>query len=146
MSCYIVSKETMNEVMAGIRDFGPEFIFFFDELINMGIEITDENGTPSLTGKGWKALGRELFRLNHRACEQRYGQKEEPYPDFNTPFGYERQGSKLKVLKRINCLLYQMSEGDVPNYVIFSWLEKFSWLMSADIVRDLDAYDKAPWN
>lgn len=91
-------------------------------------------------------LGRELFAMNSRALGARYGDQVETAADF-AGYSYRPQlnANKCAVLKAIRCLLYQCTEGKVPEETLFKMLEERAARLCYQIVQDLPAYDAAPW-
>ena len=104
------------------------------------------NEEPLKTTKELTKLGRELLKMNAEALNQRYGDDLKQYKKHieNYKFNY-RIETPCQYLKSINCLLYQCSEGDVPNKKLFKWLKKIRQNLLFDIVNNLDDYKKAEW-
>jgi len=124
MSAFIVSERTMQRVVTAMRR---------------------EEGA-------WEdacQLGRDLYAMNHRAIEARYGE-----PQYVPPFEWTVQmlpdeGDRKRwceLLKALDCLLYQCSEGDVPKEALYKQLEACRNKLRAEIVHGLPEYDKAPWD
>jgi hypothetical protein len=88
-------------------------------------------------------LGRDLYALNQRAVEARYGE-EDPFPEFRiTPC----KPSKIQQLKSLHCLRYQCSEGDIPETsLLYARIEKRIHELESEIIHDLPEYDAAIWD
>ena len=87
-------------------------------------------------------IGRKLFLMNRRALHARYG-----YSDDNplAQFFFERwaDATPVEQFKAIHCLLYQCSEGTVPNSPLYEELNRSAGELAQRIVQDLADYDKA---
>lgn len=101
-------------------------------------------------------LGKELWRMNRDAVTQRY-----PHDSDNEGCdleidGYvfvalnERFDDFRVILKQMQCLSYQCSEGDVPERELFKRLEKAEELLvelagGTEALAKSPVYQKAPW-
>ena len=104
----------------------------------------EELGHALGSNEGIQRLGQELHGMNVQALIERYGDSAEKETKFH--FRPERkQRTKVETYKQIRCLLYQCSEGDVPEYPLFEALEHYAKWMADEIVKDLPAYERAPW-
>jgi hypothetical protein len=92
MSAFIVSAETMHRVVQAVGD------------------------TEAPT-----ALGRALFDMNRRAVLARYP-GDEDYAAVPPYQWVPRKMSAIEAFKAIECLLYQCSEGNVPDEPLFATL------------------------
>jgi hypothetical protein len=115
-------------------------------------------GTPSLT-----VIGRKLFELNIEAVRQRYGRADDMVPDgwqiedyqYNEPPPVPGCPSEIDSLKAMHCLIYQCSEGDVPERPLYQTLVETSQMLEQRIrdkhmagpgaIEDLPAYQRAEW-
>ena len=123
MSAFIVSTETMQRVVHAWPDNGL---------------LPHRTSCESLD-----ALGARLFAMNARAVSARYGEPEE-VPAFRyRPLGAVHP---MHQLKAVECLLYQCSEGNVPNEDDFLALEGLAAKLREKIVNALPSYSEAPWN
>jgi hypothetical protein len=89
-------------------------------------------------------IGKKLFLLNRRALRARYdcgGQRRVP------EFVFERwaDATPVEQFKAITCLLYQCSEGNVPNSRLYDELNHAAGELAQRILQDLPEYDKASW-
>lgn len=122
MSAYVVEKETIDAVVTG--------------LIRSG-------GVMSLDKATW--LGRNLWSMNVDAVSQRYclngNDEETEYRAEVASYTFTMRNEPLPVLvKQMDCLLYQCSEGDVPEREAFKALDK-----AADMLRPKEPDSKNPW-
>jgi hypothetical protein len=105
--------------------------------------------------------GRKLFTMNVEAVTQRYldcraNPKDLPGPAgahllptaYRAPERLARpldQATMVACYKAIKSLLYQCSEGDMPDSPLYGELERAAGQIAGDIVRDLPAYQAAAW-
>lgn len=89
-----------------------------------------------------KELGDELFALNADAVSQRY---EEPAEKIEYRFEWAAC-NKYQALKSLSCLLYQCSEGDVPNRALYKALEDCKSALMYEIIARLPEYESAKWD
>ncbi len=119
MSAFIVSELTMHRAIHAIAEPG------------MSCAQLDE-------------LGARLFALNAQAVSQRYRETAD-YPE-----GYSHNpqflASKLQLLKSLNCLIYQCSEGNVMESPLYRELTKKRNRMMSEIICRLPEYNAAQWD
>lgn len=89
--------------------------------------------------------GRELYRLNLDAVNARYGRGEtEPLTET---FAYSVIfPPKVQCYKALLCLIYQCSEGRIPERPLYQRLINASHKLAREIVCDLEEYDDAQWD
>jgi hypothetical protein len=129
MSAFIVSDETMQRAVEGIRLSGmSDFLGYF----------TDTQG---------EEIGQILFDLNAEAVHQRYPQHEPKFPVYRHCFP-PRSGRRAKIegYKALCCVRYQCSEGDLPRRPEYQALCEVIALLAAEIVSELPEYQAAPWD
>lgn len=124
MSAFIVSNETINRVVHGMT--------------------TDAMGCPrGMSCEAMDALGRRLHAMNAHAVEARY---REPC-DAITDYQYRSKNySKCEMLKAMNCLRYQCTEGNIPETALYDELCRAIEKLNAAIVDSLPEYESAPWD
>ena len=82
--------------------------------------------------------------MNRRALSARYGCGDHlRRPEFVSEKWAD--ATPVEQFKAITCLLYQCSEGDVPNSPIYGELNRAAGELAQRIVQDLPEYDKASW-
>lgn len=123
MSSNIVDDKTIDRIISALNQ---------SNLINQieGPHIED-----------FSKFGQELLNLNISAYDQRYGGKIGKYNYIFT----ECQVTSVQGLKSLRCLLYQCSEGDVPDTKLYKQMRTVSGDLAQYIVENLPAYDKAEW-
>ena len=133
MSSFIVSEETIDSIVSFLWNHKNDKHLAARELYNLMKE------QPFKTED---AMANELLAMNYRATEQRYdiigyGPKM-IYKYFKT--------SPEQALKSMQCLSYQCYEGDVPNDMIYKFLDKAIEATKDYIIENLPAYKKAQKN
>jgi hypothetical protein len=88
-------------------------------------------------------IGRQLFLLNRRTLRARYDCTAESLPDFG--FGKWADASPVEQFKAMCCLLYQCSEGKVPDSQLYGELNRAAGELAQRIVQDLPEYEQASW-
>lgn len=130
MSAFIVGTETMNRVVS----------FLLNNVESFAGVPTFTTGSPEGIGS---AIGQLLYRLNTDAVNQRYGEREEsPGPRYAFKMV---SVTDIQAYKSIGCLMYQCSEGDVPERPLFRQLSEVHGELAHRIVGKLEAYDRAEW-
>ena len=135
MSSFIVSKGCMNNIISGLfnkHNFKNSYSNIYKR----------QNLNES---KDYIRLANDLFKMNNRAVVQRYGRdddysKIEKFKDFNGHI------SIMQLLKSVQCLKYQCSEGEVPQEELFKWLNDLETCLAHYIVGNLPSYQEARWD
>ena len=123
--------------------------------------LTDKPGTRgallsrSTLWKDWTPadLGAALLALNVEAVSQRYPNDKRSLPGSRSrgytheqarvPATHDPRAKMIFQAKALDCLLYQCSEGDVPERAEYKELLRLRDWLYAQIVRDLPKYDQA---
>ena len=132
MSAFIVSKATMNRVVKAI----------------------DKNshgtwaGLVTSTSRDLDNVGRELYAMNKAAMRERYGKDDE---EANRKITYRYGGAasaatNLEFYMAVGCLLYQCSEGKVPETSLFKALDALHDHLGHKIAGDLCRARNIPWD
>jgi hypothetical protein len=155
MSAFVIDTDMMDSVILGL--FGRST---YDQLVptfNGGFTFPNRPGSIDPT-----ETGRLLYAMNVEAVTQRYPDCREnpenlPGPARGAallPVSYQAprrlgrpigHAEKVKAYKAISSLLYQCSEGNVPESPLFAELQRAAGDIAGDIVRRLPEYDAAPW-
>ena len=139
MSAFMVADETINRVIAWLS---------WEISRSRWLKIKVEDALQIDTSKhNWEeTLGHAMFELNITGVNDRYGEnKARKFRALNyryTPL----HGSKIQVLKSLQCWLYQCMEGEVikkPLYQFFDTVVE-PHLMNS-IISDLPEYKRAKW-
>lgn len=139
MSAFIVSAQTINQIVAGIS-------FLVKQSETRQIPGRFAEAGFDTNQPGWEEkLANAMFALNAQAVAQRYSEPEAK------GFTYARVAclpnpNIYQLLKSINCWLYQCSEGDVPQRPLYQFFEDgvVRWLLER-IVYNLPQYEVAKW-
>lgn len=131
MSCYIVERLTINEIVTDA--------------------YLDANTRAYLQTKGYdleKLAGRDklsydLIEMNREAFKERYNEKIAKLTEiYNDKL---ETTNKYQILKDAKCLLYQCSEGDIPEMELYKILENLIYIWTDEILDNLPEYQKAIW-
>ena len=125
MSAYIVHPRTMNQVVTYIVSNSSAFGDFKD----IGLDTPGD-------------LGQAFYIMNADAVEERYGDRE-PVPLFS----YRPEVvSKVQVFKAMRNLLYQCTEGAVPESNLFKLLDSLSREVAMYAVYECEEFAAASWS
>lgn len=131
MSAFIVDRDTMQRVI-----FAAYTLTRGDYHRNLPESMKAK--TPAQVAKLWA----RLFRLNAEAVSQRYG---EP-PSETPPMGGECAVKSItQAYASIRCLIYQCSEGDVPDRPLYNDLVELRKLTAEHIVMGSREFQRAEW-
>ena len=143
MSAYVVEDETINRIVAWLeRDkMGSDPIANYI-LKDHGYTCAEE----------FERLAHDLFQLNVQAVDARYGPGEaakfRPL-DFEyssaVKWGDSRISNACRALKALQCLIYQCSEGDVPESAPYRMLRDIESAIARWIVSTMPEYEMATW-
>jgi hypothetical protein len=133
MSSFFVSKATIDACVAAIhhnaayhRDHGMLYATSMD------------------------TLGKELWELNRDAVCTRYNDvaaETDGYEAKIAAYKYKTTFPTLiQMLKSLQCLIYQCSEGNVPERETYKALERVADLIKDRIISDLPVYKAAKWD
>ena len=138
MSAFIVNTKVMAKVVTAI-------LLNLDTFDGESTHRTALLAAPTRAQKeAGSKIGRKLFLMNRRALHARYGCSEH---NRLLQFVFERwaDATPVEQFKAIHCLLYQCSEGNVPNSPLYDELNRAASELAQRIVQDLPDYDKASW-
>lgn len=125
MSAFVVSHETMNRVVHA---------------------MTPDSMSAAASYENMNLLGARLYAMNVAAVYYRYPDASaEAAPEFRSSrrFVY----TKCELAKAVACLLYQCTEGTIPEtFGDYRLLEQARDRLYAEIVNSLPEYDSAAWD
>jgi hypothetical protein len=139
VSAFVVQDQTINRVLA--------YLAATDH--SRARRLVDEYAPEA--DKSLPGLGAAVRALNVRAVRQRYPDcppDELPGPSPLLPYVYQPEHlvGLHQAAKSLRCLLYQLSEGDVPETPLYRALEGLSVAWLLDIADQVPAYDRAAWD
>lgn len=119
MSAFIISEKTMHLCVRAMLDEG-KFVSHREK---------DD-------------MGKELFAMNQRAVQARYGKRDDGY-DAVPDYRYQSQlPDRVSMFKALECLLYQCSEGDVPEEKLYIRVSEKRDELAREIVRHSKEYER----
>ena len=121
MSAFIVSDKTINAIVTNCYN-------------------------SNYSDKCKRNLAKQLFNLNRASINQRYGMGEDKkFREMD--YEYKRHTvDKVTAFKALQCLIYQCSEGNVPETRLYKSLEKKEQKLAYEIVTNLPEYNKTSWD
>jgi hypothetical protein len=150
LSSFIVRPETINRIVKYL------------DRVTMGNSMAQHSYERILKEHGFnmnqddqpRDLAQKLFMLNLDAVKQRYPEENEqglPGPIVLVPERYDGRYTEgcenpIRVYKSLQCLVYQCSEGNVPETSLYKMLEELEHALAYWIVNNLPEYDKAEWD
>ena len=142
MSVFMISDKTMARVVNTVTKrnngypTGHPFTF--------GGLALEHNKAESLS-----VLGTALYKMNAEAMHQRYGDIA-TVTDEAPAYRHRNiwpESNRYQDFKSVRCLIYQASEGDVPETSdLFKALEQMAGDMAYDIVSQDHRFDAAEWD
>jgi hypothetical protein len=142
MSAFIVADKPINTIVNWLdRELEEVYgtIIIRQKLMELGVD-------PSIPG--WEEiLGHEMFQLNIKAVDARYG--EGGAKKFR-PLDYHYEVTKpipmVQVLKSLQCWLYQCNEGNVPETALYTLFDNdVQVYLMTEIIDTLPEYQHAYW-
>lgn len=133
MSVYIVSDETINKILAGIRE---------SQLGNNWTKNLPYIKGTILDSPDLAKLGEKMLSMNRRAVNYRYNEK-----NARIPFRFRavEMTSHVQLLKSIQCFLYQCSEGKTPHMALYKALEKYAGDLAIMMINKTPDWERATW-
>ncbi len=136
MSAFIVSMQTMQNVvnavdMANRRYRNREYTF-------CGVDVRDSRDLVT--------VGNVLFNMNQEAVNQRYVE-EDFAPEYVHRLHIPVTGKALApYIKAMDCLIYQCTEGNVPDHAHYKQLVAVRGMLVDELLRGLPEYSNAKWD
>ena len=96
--------------------------------------------------KKFKIIFMALNSLNSLALKVRYNEEPSPGYKFCSIKYTEASSCKIQLLKSLQCLIYQRSEGSVIKTGLYKKLLEVKSDLQDLIIRDLPEYEKAVWD
>jgi len=135
MSAFMVEDKTINRVVTHVFTNGT-----YDTLRRLNAECATP-GEPI----DEPMLGAMLFSLNIQGVNARYGEGQaKEFRDLDYRYQYEH-ATPIQVLKSLQCWIYQCSEGDVPDTLLYQIMKEYEHMLADSIISKLPAYNAAEW-
>jgi hypothetical protein len=134
MSAFLVSTATMNAVLDGMMNIR-------DRLYSRHVRFNVDRGHVAPMDK----LGQDLFMMNLRALNARYGDEVPDGVKYHYPMRFMATPLEHS-LRACECLMYQCNEGNVPDEPLYKELATFAEELRAAIIDRLPKYQSAPWD
>lgn len=137
MSAFVVKDKTINRVVTFLS-MGRDLDWIRRLLASNGYDLETD------TGK--KKLADDMFSLNVKGVDARYGEGEaNHFRPLNFAYRLEPHFSTITAYKSLGCWLYQCQEGDIAEEsALYKLMSQVKGLIAEHIVSGLAEYDKAP--
>ena len=139
MSAYVVNDVTINRVISFLymKAQGGEY-WPTRWLTDQGYDMRNDEVCEQ--------LATDMFALNVRAVDERYGQGEAAqFRPLDYAFRFAIAVNEAWAYKALRCWLYQCTEGTAPESDLYQLMDKLSRRIAANIVNHSAAYEAAPW-
>ncbi len=143
MSEYVLSDEFFDQLAEELttRSFSDSGMYFIPEFTKAPRTYDIEEIETSV-----RSVVNALREANYEAVNSRYDENTAPeiliFSNYPTEWA---SWSDIQLLKNLQCLRYQMSEGFVPESEIYKRLETLINDLAVYIVGKTAEYDKAEW-
>jgi hypothetical protein len=136
MSAFLVADKTINTVVNCLgRELEEVYgtLIIRQKLMELGID-------PVI-------LGHEMFQLNIRAVDARYGNGEaRKFRPLDYRYEVTEPIPMVQVLKSLQCWLYQCNEKDIPTTALYGLFDNEVQLyLMNEIIDTLPEYQNAVW-
>lgn len=134
MSAFMVADSTINTIVAAFAN-NPTIV---SQFMRYGYDLRFKEDRRSLAVR--------MFVLNKMGVESRYGKGEaKTFRPLNFVFEDVAPTRTVAAYKALGCLLYQCSEGNVPDTKLFKRLEQAQDVLAHQIIYSLPDYQNAKW-
>jgi len=133
MSAFVVEDSTINKVIEVLRMRDMDGITRF---YNINLESKENR----------QEFGQRLFDMNCEAVNQRYGENQaQEFRKLDYSYQLEAHTTPLSGLKALRCLMYQCTEGEVPETELYQTMDRISGDIAMRIINRMPEYDSLPW-
>lgn len=137
MSAFLVSHGTVDAILTqlNLRDG--------ETLARLFLPFT----APADPRDALDSLGRQLLEMNVSALEACYPshRHDEERAEAAAYTFSARPETAGYALRQLDCLMYQLAEGDVPERPLFAALEAMRRTLADRVLADVPSYARAPW-
>ena len=142
MSAYVVDFSTITKIVRHIERqhmAKSNCSYQIDRiLMEAGYDLDDKEESFRLAS--------DLLAMNVAAVNQRYLEDEKPEPfkweSATLPLG---KFGHVYAYKALRCLLYQCSEGNVPEWPLYEAIDDIANMLACDVVESSEDYELAPY-
>jgi hypothetical protein len=143
MSAFVVNDKTINDSIAFMETLTNNNSWMLNPLSELGYDLSSRADR--------ERLGKDLFNLNVDGVNERYGDNQaQAFRPLDFKFVDGISSTKrlniYQCIKSLRCLLYQCSEGNVPEQNLFKALEEVVGRLDRHVVNSLPQYEKAEWD
>lgn len=141
MSAFVVNQKTFSEIYSGLK--------LWEDSKNGNNYLIASGIKKLLEGKQAEEIIDVLYRLNIRAVNQRYNDEAEENTtreELKKMCEFNPHISRHQFLKSLECLHYQMSEGEVPETKSYKLVEQLISNICIAIAHSSDDYEQAHWD
>lgn len=143
MSAFIVEDKTINRIVTWVEANARNLRGTLSEF-KIGEIERDKHGFilgAKLSESDLQKMANSFLAMNKLAVDDRYRGN-----NLVMAFRFRREhAQEMQVLKSMQCLRYQCSEGNVPEQPAFKFLERLIDVLMDEIISGLPEYEKAYW-
>jgi hypothetical protein len=142
MSAFMVEDRTINDSVAFLKSLTNTQSWILTPFVGLGYEL------KNMTDR--ERLAKDLFQLNIYGVNARYGDNQaQEFRPLNFHFKDKVSSAKrfniIQCIKSLHCLIYQCSEGNVPESCLFKATQSVIQNLESQVVSSMAAYDRAEW-
>jgi hypothetical protein len=137
VSSFIVEEETINRIVTFLYDhfLKTDILSSMTKAVLKEYDISVES-IPECT-----FLANAFLYMNKLAVDDRYSEN-----NLLSALKFKRiESNEIQVLKSMQCLQYQCSEGDVPKLPMYKCLNRLIGVLESHIISELPEYNQATW-
>lgn len=143
MSCFIVTHRNIDYILSTLDTmYMTNKPFYARSDIN---RILQRDFDYCLSDDELTKLGKDFIALNEEAYHQRYDEDVDKNNIDSYVYNHISDTNIYQALKSLNCLIYQCSEGDVPDMELYKTLKELSNFLKDVIVNESEEYEQAEW-
>ena len=147
MSAFIVEDVTINRIVNWVKHDSYKGAYQTNKLRQLGYQAPGFSPYDGVDPLWAEQLASDLFKLNCRAVNARYGQDQaKTFRALDFKYDPLEFAGSVQCLKSLDCLIYQCSEGNIPKDPLYQWLVQLSDHMAHTIVTHLPDFEKAEWD
>lgn len=139
MSAYVVDDITINKVVSWLA------LEHYTSVTHSSCgDYLAEAGYDMRSRKGQRRLAEDMFALNVKAVNERYGEGEAAkFRPLNFSYRFIAPPHAIVTVKALHCWLYQCAEGDVPGTDLYELMHRIANAICRGLVVESEAYRAA---